>query len=52
MLNYHRERFGKLTFRALALRQSELFLGYSSFELVYFFQTRSICLNLAQFVSP
>ena len=23
MLNYHRERFGKLTFRALALRQSE-----------------------------
>ena len=23
MLNYHRERFRKLTFRALALRQSE-----------------------------
>ena len=24
MLNYHRERFRKLTFRALALRQSDL----------------------------
>ena len=28
MLNYHRERFRKLTFRALALRQSECFLAY------------------------
>ena len=31
--------------------KSKLFLGYSIFKLVYFFQTRSICLNLGQFVS-
>ena len=29
--------------------RSKLILGYSVFKLVYFFQTRSICLNLAQF---
>ena len=32
---------------------SKLFLGYSIFKfiLVYFFQTGSVCLNLAQFFS-
>ena len=29
--------------------RSKLILDYSIFKLVYFFQTRSICLNLAQF---
>ena len=31
--------------------RSKLFLGYSIFKLAYFFQTRSICLNLGQLVN-
>ena len=30
--------------------RSKLFLGYSIFKLVHFFKTRSICLNLGQFL--
>ena len=44
-LNRHLQDFPGICYR------SKLFLGYSVFKLVYFFQTRSVCLNLGQFVS-
>ena len=42
---------GKIRFFISICYRSKLFLGYSIFKLVYFFQTRSISLNLGQFVS-
>ena len=39
----------QLTVPVCTCYRSKLFLSYSIFKLVHFFQTRSICLNLDQF---
>ena len=64
MLNCHRERLRKLTFRALALRQSEIFHGGNStfinsfdktkllnclFYLIFLIETSEFCNFFAEF---
>ena len=41
-MNYHRERFRKLTFRALALRQSELLSHEATETVIHAFVTNKV----------